>query len=138
MADSDIRNILVMDDNVFLAHAIGRHLRREGFHVVVAYNSRMAKELVVIAESVVAPFDLVIADIQISTKLGNSFVAWLNLNFPRLVVVFVSSFVGEECVNEVVRPHLDLWHRKPVLPGQIMASIRKINRYRRETASVSG
>ncbi|MBU0681995.1 MAG: response regulator [Proteobacteria bacterium] len=127
MSDSDIKKILVVDDNEILVRSIARHLRREGFDVVVAYDGVMAKDLVLAAELGGAPFDLAITDILMPNMDGFTFVSWLNLEFPQMPVVVVTGFGNVDMINKLLRPNLDLVHRKPVLPREIMASIQKIN-----------
>ncbi len=127
MRDTNVKNILVVDDSEILAHSIERHLRREGFEVVIAYDGRMAKDMVLAAELMGAPFDLVIADLLMANMVGFTFVSWLHLNFPQVAVLVVSGFGNVDLINKVLRPDLDFLHRKPVLPRDIMASIQKIN-----------
>ncbi len=137
MADSDIKKILVVDDNEILVRSIERHLGREGFEVVIAHDGRKAKDQVLAAELRKAPFDLAITDILMSNMDGFTFVSWLNLKFPRVAVVVVTGFGNVDLINKLLRPHLDLLHRKPVLPREIMGSIQKINLYRQGATNLA-
>ncbi len=130
MTVSDIKKILVVDDNEILALSMQRHLRREGFEVVIAYDGLMAKGMVLAAEVGCAPFDLVITDILMPKMGGLAFVSWLNLEFPSVAVMVVTGFGSAALISKVLRPDLDLLHRKPVLPREVMSSIKKINHFR--------
>lgn len=138
MPNTDIKKILVVDDNEILVHSIERHLRREGYEVVVSYDGRMAKDLVLAAELAGAPFDLAISDILMPNMDGFTFVTWLNREFSRIAVLIISGFGSLDQINKILRPALDCFHRKPVLPQQILRSIEKINRYRQGLAMAEG
>lgn len=130
MTDTNIKKIMVVDDNEIFAHSIERHLRRQGFDAVIANNGQMAKELALTAEHSGAPFHLAITDILMPRMDGFAFVSWLNQQLPQVAVLIVTGFGNMDLINKVLRPHLDFLHRKPVLPQEIMRSIAKINLYR--------
>ena len=130
MMENNIKNILVVDDNELLVHSIERHLRREGFEVVVAYDARMAKDLVLTAEVVGSPFDVAITDVLMPNMTGFAFVSWLNYKFPQVAVLMMTGFGNQDLINKVLRPEIDFWHRKPVVPQDVMQTLQTINERR--------
>ncbi|MGV1100633.1 response regulator [Thiovibrio sp. JS02] len=132
-----IQKILVADDNEIMAHSLERHLKREGFEVVVSAGGAMARDLILAAKLLGEPFDLAITDIRRPGGNGFSFIPWLNREFPEVAVLLISGFGNADLLDSHLRPAQDCFRKKPVLPGEIVAAILCIEQ-KREMASRPG
>lgn len=137
MTHTGIQKILIVDDNEVFSHSVGRHLKREGFEVFVAHNANTAKSMVLAAGSDGHSFDLVIAEFFMTNMQGVDLVRWLHQYFPAVSVLMVSGFGNIDLINKVIRPDIDASLKKPVLPGQIMLTIKMIT-VKRQHAGMSG
>lgn len=123
----DIQKILVVDDNEILVRSIECHLNRQGFIVGVAFDGDTAQDMICQAERGGAPFELILSDIVMPVRDGLTFVTWFNREFPHRPVIIISGFGNMDTIKQVLRPNLDFFHKKPVLPQDILDSIQKIN-----------
>lgn len=126
MTHTCIRKVLIVDDNEVFSHSVERHLKREGFEVYVAHEGNTAKSMVLAAESDGRSFDLVVAEFFMTNMQGVDLVRWLHQYFPAVSVLMVSGFGNVDLMNKVIRPDIDASLKKPVLPAQIMLTIRMI------------
>lgn len=123
----NIKKILVVDDNEILVRSIERHLHRHGFNVGVAFDGEVAQEMVRRAEREGAPFEVILSDIVMPVMDGFDFVRWMHGTFPQRPIIIISGFGNQDKIQQLLRPECDFFHKKPVLPQDIIGSIQKIN-----------
>ena len=137
MTHTSIHKVLIVDDNEVFSHSVERHLNREGFEVFAAQDGNTAKSMVMAAESDGQPFDLVVAEFFMTNMQGVDLVRWLHQYFPAVSVLMVSGFGNIDLMNKVIRQDIDASLKKPVLPMQIMLTIKMIG-VKRQHAGMTG
>lgn len=137
MTHSSIHKILIADDNDVFCQSVERHLKREGFEVYVANDGNTAKSMFLAAESDGQPFDLVVAEFFMPNMQGVDLVSWLHQHFPAVSVLMVSGFGNIDLMNKAIRPDIDASLKKPVLPVQIMLTVKMIA-VKRQYVCISG
>jgi len=137
MTHAIIHKILIVDDNEVFSHSVERHLKREGFEVFAAHEANTAKSLVLAAESDGQTFDLVVVEFFMTNMQGVDLVRWLHQYFPGVSVLMVSGFGNIDVMNKVIRPEIDASLKKPVVPMQIMLTIKMIA-VKRQQAVMTG
>jgi len=126
MTHSSIHKVLIVDDNEVFSHSVERHLNREGFEVFAAHEANAAKSMVLAAESDGQPFDLIVVEFFMTNMQGIDLVRWLHQYFPGVSVLMVSGFGNIDLMNKIIRPDMDASLKKPVVPMQIMLTIKMI------------
>jgi len=137
MTHTHINKVLIVDDNEVFSHSVERHLKREGFEVFATHDANTAKSMVLAAESDGQPFDLVVVEFFMTNMQGVDLVRWLHQYCPAVSVLMVSGFGNIDLMNKVIRPNIDASLKKPVLPMQIMLTIKMIA-VKRQHAGMTG
>ncbi|HOW57708.1 MAG TPA: response regulator [Smithellaceae bacterium] len=127
MGRFNINNILLVEDENELAKTLKRHLKREGFSVVVASDGKTA--IKVIEDSIArgVHFELVISDVVMPNMDGIELIRWIKNQHPEVSVVLLSGFGDLGSVVETIRPNLDDYFQKPLTPTDMMNLIERID-----------
>jgi DNA-binding response OmpR family regulator len=130
-----IQHILLVEDESELAKTLKRHLKREGFSVVLAADGSAA--LQIIEESALRgiPVDLVISDVVMPNMDGIELLRWIKAKHPDVSVVLLSGFGDLGSVVDTIRPEMDDYFQKPLTPSDMMSLIQKID-YKRKAVDV--
>jgi DNA-binding NtrC family response regulator len=130
-----IQHILLVEDESELAKTLNRHLKREGFSVVLAADGTEA--LQIIEESALrgTPIDLVISDVVMPNMDGIELLRWIKTKHPDVSVVLLSGFGDLSAVVDTIRPDMDDYFQKPLTPNDMMSLIEKID-YKRKAVEI--
>lgn len=128
---TDIKKILVVDDEVEIVKAIKRHLSRKGFCLSTASNITDAWQDINMSAQKNAPFDLVITDIAMPRGSGIELSMWIKENYPDVSVLFISGFGVKDLVLENINLKLDDFCQKPFNPDQLIDKINMISQRRK-------
>jgi len=127
MGRFNINNILLVEDENELAKTLMRHLKREGFSVVVASDGTAAIKIIEDSITRGMPFDLVISDVVMPNMDGIELIRWIKNQHPEVSVALLSGFGDLGSVVEVIRPNLDDYFQKPLTPTDMMNLIERID-----------
>ena len=89
--------ILVVDDDLNLLSGVRRVLREQPYELFTANSAEMAMELFQRQ-----PFDLVVADLEMSGKSGLDLVKWLAENFPDTVRIMLTGRPSVEATKRAI------------------------------------
>lgn len=123
---SDVKHILIVDDEVEFVSSVKRHLKREGFHADFALNGKSACVKMLAMEENQRFYDLVITDVVMPEMDGLSLIKWIHDTFPQTSVMVVSEFMDIVHMEKKIRPELDDIGRKPMTPASMMQLIHGI------------
>ena len=126
-----IQHILLVEDESELAETIKRHLKREGFSVVLAADGAVALQMIEDSALQGIPFDLVISDVVMPNMDGIELLRWIKANHPQVSVVLLSGFGDLGAVVDVVRPNMDDYFQKPLTPSDMMNLIQRVDQKRK-------
>jgi two-component system, NtrC family, response regulator HydG len=126
-----INKILVVDDEVELAHAMAIHLSRSGFALSSVYTFKAAKETIQQAERDKEVFDLVIADISLPGSSGIELLQWIQKTHPQISIILITGFGTDDLIAGNIRPQLDNYCKKPFNPKTLLSKISAIEQGRR-------
>ena len=119
-------NILVIDDDDIMVKAIKNILNKDGFNVVTATDGKEAFELL---DHTV--YDIVITDLMLPHANGLEVVGKLRHNpnpaNRNVGIIVVSSVGNEETITEAFRLGADDYLKKPIMAGELLMRIRKLN-----------
>ena len=132
---SDIKRILIVDDEPEFVKTIQRHLRRKGFSICSAFDGKMARDRIEesIAEGV--PFQLVITDVLMPRMDGVELMKWIDESHPEISVLAVSGFADPILAENIIRSDRDEYCQKPFTPDKMMALLGSIEKKRRKIVS---
>ena len=88
--ESDVKRILVIEDELVICELCQRVLTREGFEVDIAVNGKIAQDMVEKRQ-----YDLYLLDIKMPVMTGKELYQWLQEKLPQLIsrVIFTSGSV---------------------------------------------
>lgn len=124
MKDSgtEVKRILVVEDEPVICEICIRVLTGEGFEVGIAANGKLAE-----AKLQENRYDLILIDIRTPVMNGEELYQWINKKYPELVsrVIFTTGDVMEEGVQHFLgtsgRPFLP----KPFTPDELRTIVRE-------------
>jgi DNA-binding NtrC family response regulator len=126
-----IQHILLVEDEDELAKTLNRHLKREGFSVVMATDGAVALQMIEDSSLHGMPFDLVISDVVMPNMDGIELLGWIKSKHPDLSVVLLSGFGDLDAVVDAVRPNMDDYFQKPLTPTDMMNLIARVDHKRK-------
>lgn len=119
--ESDVKRILLVEDEPSLCELCRRVLTGEGFEVDIAVNGKAAQDMIEKQQ-----YHLFLIDIRLPVMTGNELYQWLQEKHPQLVnrVIFTTGSVlggdTQSFLRNSGRPVLI----KPFIPEQLKVTIR--------------
>ncbi len=114
---SSSRRVLVVDDEVVVAHSVRRSLTRRGFHVDEAFSSREA-----LARILTEMYDLVLLDVRMPDGSGLELLPKIRKHRPQLPVVMVTGYASIDSAVDAIRQGASDYLAKPFTPDEIYAT----------------
>ena len=120
--DSNVRRILVVEDEPSISDVCRRVLTREGYAVEIAANGKLAQGMVG-----GKPYDLCLIDIRTPAMNGKELYEWLQEKYPQLtkrVIFTTGDMLGGDTksfIEGTGRPCLP----KPFSPDDLKAIVRE-------------
>ncbi len=120
--ESDVRKILVVEDEPAISDVCQRVLTSKGFEVDIAVNGRIAQDMIEEKQ-----YDLCLVDMRTPVVNGEELYQWLKEKHPQLAsrVIFTSGdVVGRETQN-FLEQATRLFLPKPFTPDELKTIIRE-------------
>ena len=120
--ESDVKRILVIEDELAICTLCQRVLTREGFEVDIAVNGKIAQDMIEKRK-----YDLGLLDIRMPVMNGKELYQWLEETHPQLIsrVIFISGSVitgaTQSFLEQTGRPCLP----KPFTATELIAIVRE-------------
>ena len=120
--ESDVKRILVVEDEPVICTLCQRVLTREGFEVDIAVNGKIAQDMMEKQR-----YDLCLLDIRMPVMTGKELYQWLQEKHPQLIsrVIFTSGSVvtgaTQSFLEQTGRPSLP----KPFAAAELIAIVRE-------------
>jgi two-component system cell cycle sensor histidine kinase/response regulator CckA len=118
---SEVRSVLVVDDEVGDLDLIANALISAGYSVVTAIN---AKEAVRKHAWYPAKIDLLVTDLVTAPMTGCDLAALLTTAQPELPVLFVSGYAGEKLLRRNKAIPKMFFLRKPFTSDELLGKVR--------------
>ncbi|MFZ0929204.1 MAG: response regulator [Syntrophobacteraceae bacterium] len=126
-----VRRILVVDDEPHYPNALIRHLKREGFFADLAHDDQAATIKIEEAFSKKVPFDVIVMNTLIHSSNGIDLLAWVHQQHPGVSVILVSAYGHSDETIGRIRPDMDDYGKKPLMPQGMMELIGSVERKRK-------
>ena len=120
--ESDVRKIMVVEDEPAISDVCQRVLTSKGFEVDIAVNGRIAQDMIEEKQ-----YDLCLVDMRTPVVNGEELYQWLKEKHPQLAsrVIFTSGdVVGRETQN-FLEQATRLFLPKPFTPDELKTIIRE-------------
>ncbi len=123
--ESDVKRILVVEDEPAICTLCQRVLTREGFEVDIAVNGKVAQDMIEKRQ-----YDLFLLDIKMPVMTGKELYQWLQEKHPQLTnrVIFTSGSVvtgaTQSFLEQTGRPSLP----KPFTATELITIVRETSR----------
>ena len=120
--ESDVKRILVVEDEPGIGNLCQRVLTREGFEVDIAVNGKVAQDMIEKQE-----YNLYLLDIKMPVMTGKELYQWLQEKHPQLIsrIIFTSGSVvtgaTQSFLEQTGRPSLP----KPFTAAELIAVVRE-------------
>lgn len=120
--ESDVKRILVVEDEPAIDELCRKVLSKEGFEVDIAVNGKVAQGMIKKQQ-----YDLFLVDIRLPVMNGRELYQWLKEKHPKQIskVIFTSgSVLGEDTqlfIEQTGRPFLP----KPFTSAELIAIVRE-------------
>jgi CheY-like chemotaxis protein len=113
--------ILVVEDEDMVRHAIRRLLKKLGYQVLEASDGVAALALI---EQGTSPIDLVLTDVQMPGMGGAQLAALLAGRRPRIPVLFMTGYAGEDTLRPDDEHERRRWLLKPFSSAELATAVR--------------
>ncbi|MEE8284902.1 MAG: PAS domain S-box protein [Alphaproteobacteria bacterium] len=117
--NSDLRRILVVDDEQAVAEEVAEYLRRQGYDVVTAGNAVEALDL-----HKARPADMVITDLLMPGMGGNELIQRLRQSDPDLPIVVVTGHTTFGDDRDIVAKGASAVLKKPIVLRELTDSLK--------------
>lgn len=129
-----MEKILIIDDDKDLCFVLKRFLSKHGFEVIEATSGKAALEIL---ENVVP--DLILCDFRLEDMSGSSILRKIKEKNPSVPVIIITGYSNIKTAVEVMKLGAMDYVTKPLLPDEILLTIRKaLSKSAEEKAGVSG
>jgi two-component system, NtrC family, response regulator HydG len=115
-----MEKILIIDDDKDLCFVLKRFLSKHGFEVLDASTGKMALEIL---ESVDP--DLILCDFRLEDMSGSSILKKIKEKNPSVPVIIITGYSNIKTAVEVMKLGAMDYVTKPLLPDEILLTIRK-------------
>ena len=119
---SGSRTILLVEDETVVRRGIRRLLVQQGYTVLEASNGAEALALL---DDVRTTVHLVLTDVQMPGMGGAQLAALLAGRRPRIPVLFMTAFAGEDALGPMDEVGLRRWLLKPFSSEQLADAVRE-------------
>lgn len=113
--------ILVVEDEDIVRHAVRRLLKKLGYAVLEASDGA---EALAVFDRATAPIDLVLTDVQMPGMGGAQLAALLAGRRPRVPVLFMTGYAGEDAIWPDDEHERRRWLLKPFSSAELAAAVR--------------
>ncbi len=114
------RKILVVDDDHDICLLLDRFLTKNGFEITIAHSGNQAKELFN-ANS----FDLIMSDYRLGDMDGLELLQEVKKVNPNIAFIIITGYSDIKTAVKVIKLGAFDYVTKPLLPDEILATIRK-------------
>lgn len=115
-----MEKILIIDDDKDLCFVLKRFLSKHGFEVLEATTGKLALEIL---ESVQP--DLILCDFRLEDMSGSSILKKIKEKLPSVPVIIITGYSNIKTAVEVMKLGAMDYVTKPLLPDEILLTIRK-------------
>lgn len=115
-----MEKILIIDDDKDLCFVLKRFLSKHGFEVLEATTGKMALELLETVEP-----DLILCDFRLEDMSGSSILKKIKEKYPAVPVIIITGYSNIKTAVEVMKLGAVDYVTKPLLPDEILLTIRK-------------
>lgn len=123
-----MEKILIIDDDKDLCFVLKRFLSKHGFEVLEAITGRAALEILDSVEP-----DLILCDFRLEDMSGSSILKKIKEKNPSVPVIIITGYSNIKTAVEVMKLGAMDYVTKPLLPDEILLTIRKaLNRPQEE------
>jgi two-component system response regulator HydG len=115
-----MEKILIIDDDKDLCFVLKRFLSKHGFEVIEATSGRAALEILENMEP-----DLILCDFRLEDMSGSSILKKIKEKNPSVPVIIITGYSNIKTAVEVMKLGAMDYVTKPLLPDEILLTIRK-------------
>lgn len=115
-----MEKILIIDDDKDLCFVLKRFLSKHGFEVIEATSGRAALEILENVEP-----DLILCDFRLEDMSGSSILKKIKEKNPSVPVIIITGYSNIKTAVEVMKLGAMDYVTKPLLPDEILLTIRK-------------
>ncbi len=112
--------VLVIDDEEIALNALGRIMRKEGYHVVTQSQGYKAKELLKRQK-----FDIVLTDLLLDTVDGLEIMAEAKAHDPETEVIIITGHGSVDGAIEATKKGAFHYLQKPIRPDEVRNIVRQ-------------
>jgi two-component system, NtrC family, response regulator HydG len=129
-----MEKILIIDDDKDLCFVLKRFLSKHGFEVLEATTGRAALEILDSVEP-----DLILCDFRLEDMSGSSILKKIKEKLPSVPVIIITGYSNIKTAVEVMKLGAMDYVTKPLLPDEILLTIRKaLNKPQEEKPAADG
>ena len=115
-----MEKILIIDDDKDLCFVLKRFLSKHGFEVLDATTGKLALEILETVEP-----DLILCDFRLEDMSGSSILKKIKERNPSVPVIIITGYSNIKTAVEVMKLGAMDYVTKPLLPDEILLTIRK-------------
>jgi two-component system response regulator HydG len=115
-----MEKILIIDDDKDLCFVLKRFLSKHGFEVLEATTGKLALEILESVEP-----DLILCDFRLEDMSGSSILKKIKEKNPSVPVIIITGYSNIKTAVEVMKLGAMDYVTKPLLPDEILMTIRK-------------
>jgi two-component system response regulator HydG len=115
-----MEKILIIDDDKDLCFVLKRFLSKHGFEVLEATTGKLALEILESVEP-----DLILCDFRLEDMSGSSILRKIKEKNPSVPVIIITGYSNIKTAVEVMKLGAMDYVTKPLLPDEILLTIRK-------------
>ena len=115
-----MEKILIIDDDKDLCFVLKRFLSKHGFEVIEATSGKAALEILENVEP-----DLILCDFRLEDMSGSSILKKIKEKNPSVPVIIITGYSNIKTAVEVMKLGAMDYVTKPLLPDEILLTIRK-------------
>lgn len=115
-----MEKILIIDDDKDLCFVLKRFLSKHGFEVLEATSGKAALEILDSVEP-----DLILCDFRLEDMSGSSILKKIKEKIPAVPVIIITGYSNIKTAVEVMKLGAMDYVTKPLLPDEILLTIRK-------------
>jgi two-component system response regulator HydG len=115
-----MEKILIIDDDKDLCFVLKRFLSKHGFEVLEATTGKVALEILESVEP-----DLILCDFRLEDMSGSSILKKIKEKNPSVPVIIITGYSNIKTAVEVMKLGAMDYVTKPLLPDEILMTIRK-------------
>lgn len=129
-----MEKILIIDDDKDLCFVLKRFLSKHGFEVIEATSGKAALEILENVDP-----DLILCDFRLEDMSGSSILKKIKEKNPQVPVIIITGYSNIKTAVEVMKLGAMDYVTKPLLPDEILLTIRKaLSKSAEEKAGVTG